>query len=438
MGTKNNDPALTPVVIDGVRTPFLKSGTEFKEYIAYDLARFAISGLISKTGINPNEIDRTILGTVIQESKTSNIAREAALAAGIPDTKPAHTVTLACISANLAISQAADQIRLGEAEVVVAGGTETMSDVPIRVSRRLRKKLLESQKYKSPLEFFKLLKGFKFSDLKPELPAIAEFSTNETMGQSCDKLAAMFNVSREAQDDYAVKSHQKAAKAWESGTFDSEVITLPNSRGEGSIKQDNGIRGDSSHEKLAKLRPVFIKPNGTITAANASFLTDGAACTLLASEKKAKELGYQPKAYIRDYIFVSQDPKRELLLGPAYALPKILERNNLKPDDIDVYEIHEAFAGQMLANLEALKQKDFLKDKAKVDIEPFEIPEEKLNRHGGSLSIGHPFGATGSRLVNTAANRLHSENGRFAIITACAAGGQGNAMLLEIYPSNKA
>lgn len=423
----------TPVIIDGIRTPFLKSGTGFKDLMAYDLARSAISGLLARTGIDAEDVNRTILGTVIQEPRTSNIAREAALAAGIPDSVPAHTVTLACISANVAISGAADQIRLGEAGVIIAGGTETMSDVPIRVSRRLRKKLLESQKYKSPLEFFKLLKGFRLSDLKPELPAIAEFSTGDTMGKSCDKLAAMFGVSREDQDTFAISSHKRAAAAWVDGLNDSEVMPVQTGKNGTVVTRDNGIRDDSTPEKLAKLRPAFIKPYGTVTAANASFLTDGAAVSLIASEARAKELGLKPKAYIRDYIFVSQDPKHELLLGPAYAFPKLLERNNLKPEDIDVFEFHEAFAGQILANLEALASEDFMKKKAKTSVAPFRMPMDKFNIHGGSLSIGHPFGATGSRLVNTAANRLHRENARYAIVAACAAGGQGHAMLLEKY-----
>lgn len=432
MSNKDSSNINIPVVVDGIRTPFLKSGTDFKEWMAYDLARVAISGLIAKTGISSEDVDKTILGTVIQEPRTTNIAREAALAAGIPNSKPAFTVTLACISANLAISTAADQIKLGQADMIIAGGTETMSDVPIRVSRRLRKKLLESQKYKSPFEFLKLLKGFKFSDLKPELPAIAEFSTGDTMGKSCDKLAAMFKVSREDQDTFALSSHKRADAAWENGFFEDEVIPIPVGKN-GVIHKDNGIRGDSSTDKLAKLRPAFVKPYGTVTAANASFLTDGAAVTLIASEGKAIQAGLKPKARIIDYIFVSQDPNHELLLGPAYAFPKILEKNNLTPDDIGVVEFHEAFAGQILANLTAMNDTSFMKDKVKTSLKPFMLPMNTFNIHGGSLSIGHPFGATGSRLVNTAANRLHREQARYAVIAACAAGGQGHAMLLERY-----
>lgn len=426
-----SDPCLTPVFVDGVRTPFLKSGTDFKNLMAYDLARTAVSGLLSRSGIHPEEIDQTIFGTVIQEVRTANIAREAALAAGIPKSKPAHTVTMACISSNLAMAQAADAIRLGRASAVVAGGTETMSDVPIRISRRLRKKLLESQKYKSPLEFLKILKGFRLGDLKTELPAIAEFSTGDTMGASCDKLAAMFGISREAQDEFAIRSHKLAAEAWEAGFYKGDVLPLQPESGKDAITRDNGFRADSTAEKLAKLRPAFVKPYGTVTAANASFLTDGASASLIISQEKALKLGLEPKAIIKDYIFTAQDPTHELLLGPAYATPKLLERNGLKPEDIAVFEFHEAFAGQILANLKALNDASFMGDKAKTTVKPFEMPMHKFNTKGGSLSIGHPFGATGVRLVATAAKRLAEENGRYALVAACAAGGQGHAMLLE-------
>lgn len=421
----------TPVIIDSIRTPFLKSGSAFKSLMAYDLARMAISGLIGQTGIRPADIDQSILGTVIQEVRTANIAREAALAAGIPNSSPAHTVTMACISSNLALTQAADAIRLGKARAVLAGGTETMSDVPIRVSRRLRKKLLESQKYKSPLEFTKLMKGFRLSDLKPELPAIAEFSTGDTMGASCDKLAAMFGISREAQDAYAISSHKRAAAAAEAGFFDKEVMPVQPASGHEPVIRDNGVRPDSSPEKLAKLKPAFVKPYGTVTAANASFLTDGASAMLVCSRQRAEELGLPPKAIIRDELFIAQDPQHELLLGPAYALPKLLERNSLSPGDIDVFEFHEAFAGQILANLSALGSASFMKEKAGTSVAPFDMDMEKFNTRGGSLSIGHPFGATGTRLVGTAANRLRDEDGSLAVVAACAAGGQGHAMLIE-------
>jgi acetyl-CoA acyltransferase len=293
----------------------------------------------------------------------------------------------------------------------------------------MRKKFLEATKYKSPLEFLKFFKGFKFSHLAPEAPSITEFSTNESMGQSADRLAAAFGVSREDQDRFALRSHLNAHKAFEDGHLAKEIVPAAVPPKFKPVDRDNGVRGDSTYEKLAKLRPAFIKPYGTITAGNASFLTDGASACLLMSEEKANALGLKPLAELVDYVYVSQDPGEELLLGPAYATPKVLKKAGLKKEDVGVWEFHEAFAGQILANLNALNSASFME---KAGFDAFgEIPMEKFNTWGGSLSIGHPFGATGVRLLTTAANRLHAENQEFAVLAACAAGGQGHAMVLR-------
>jgi acetyl-CoA acyltransferase len=418
------------VFIDGVRTPFFRSGTESKNLMAYDLARTALRGLLNRTGIPAADLGYVMLGTVIQEVKTSNVAREAAMAAGIPDTVPAHTVTQACISSNQAAAGIAEKIMAGRISLGIAGGVETMSDVPIRLSRNMRAKMLDSQKIKSPGGWLSWALSIKLKDLAPELPAIAEFSTGETMGKSADRLAAAFNISRNDQDLFALRSHQMAAKARENGWFQQEIVPVVNERGV-AVEADNGIRGDSSIEKMASLKPAFVKPYGTVTAANASFLTDGASAGLFASESEAKRLGLTPKAAIKDYVFVSQDPADELLLGPAYAVPRVLKQAGLTLADIDVFEFHEAFAGQILANLAALESTTFAEKKLGLTQAVGKIPMEKFNTGGGSLSIGHPFGATGIRLITTAANRLIRENGKFALIAACAAGGQGHAMILE-------
>lgn len=357
--------------------------------------------------------------------RTSNIAREAALAAGIPDTVPAHTVTMACISSNAAIADCAAHIMSGRGDIMVAGGAETMSDVPIRFSRSMRKRFLAAMKVRKPQEYLKLLRGLKPKDLAPEAPAIAEFSTGETMGHSSDRLAARWGVTRDAQDEYALRSHHKAAKAQEAGLLDAEVVAVD------GVTRDNGVRGDAKLEKLASLKPAFVRPHGTHTAGNSSFLTDGGAACLLMSGSKAAQSGYAPKSVLRDWIFVSQDPKEELLLGPAYAIARLLHRQGLKLDDVGVVELHEAFAGQVLSNLNALKDRDFCTRKARVADVVGELDHERLNKWGGALAIGHPFGATGTRLVTTASNRLIAENQRFALVSACAAGGQGVAMLLE-------
>jgi len=423
------------VLVDGVRTPFLPSGTDYKNLMPHDLQRYALTGLLNKTGIDKDLVEYICTGTVIQEVKTSNIAREAALGAGFSDRIPAHTVTMACISSNQAITTCLGLIEMGVYDVCVAGGVEFMSDVPIRHSRKMRSLMLEANKAKSTGKMLGLLSKIRMDHLKPELPAIAEFSTGETMGHSADRLAATFGVTRQEQDDFARRSHTLAAAAAEAGNL-SDIIPVKTPKGKDFITADNGIRVTPA-EKMAKLKPAFIKPHGTVTAANSSFLTDGASAALIMSEEKAKQLGLTPKAYFRTFTYVSQDPKDQLLLSPAYVTPVILQKAGLKLSDISVLEYHEAFAGQILANLAALDSDKFCQEKfgLKEKVGPFDM--NKFNQWGGSLSIGHPFGATGVRLAMHASNRMIKEDGQFAMIAACAAGGQGVGMLLERHPDAK-
>jgi len=306
---KSNGGGERVVVVDGVRTPFLTSNTDFQDLMSHDLARMALHGLLTKTALDPKLVDRVIMGTVIQESLTSNVAREAALGANIPKSVVCNTVTMACISSNLAIANGVDLIKSGQADIILAGGTETMSDVPIRFSRPIRKRLLNLGKAKTTQAKLKLFSGLKLKDLAPQAPAIAEFSTGEVMGHSADRLAARFGVSRNDQDLFAMRSHHGAANAAKNGIFDDEVIAAKVPPKMNVVNADNGVRGDSTMEKMGKLRAAFVKPHGTVTAANSSFLTDGGSATLLMSESKAKELGYTPKAYVKDYVFVGCDPK---------------------------------------------------------------------------------------------------------------------------------
>ncbi|XP_064624553.1 trifunctional enzyme subunit beta, mitochondrial-like isoform X2 [Lineus longissimus] len=399
----------------------------------HDLQRTALQGLIKKTGISRDAVDYICIGTVIQEVKTSNVAREAALGAGFSDKTPAHTVTMACISSNQAITTGMGYIASGMCDVVIAGGVETMSDVPIRHNRKMRKVMLSSTKAKTvPAKLGLLGKVMSPSMWVPELPGIAEFSTNEVMGHSADRLAAAFGVSRKEQDAFAIRSHTLANEATNKGLLD-DVITYKVPGVADPVTKDNGIR-PSTMEQMSKLKGAFIKPHGTVTAANSSFLSDGASACLIMTEEKALAMGFKPKAYLRDFLYVSQDPKDQLLLGPAHATPKILGRNGLTLSDISVFEYHEAFAGQILANLKALDSDYFAKTYMGLSSKFGAIPFEKFNNWGGSLSIGHPFGATGVRLVTTAANRLIKEDGHIALIAACAAGGQGHACLVERYP----
>ena len=421
-------------MVDGSRIPFLRAGGGYARLIAYDLARMALAGLLRRSGVAPSALDAVVLGSVVQNPATSNVARDAALAAGVPDRTPAHTVTMACVSANRAIADAALMIASGQAGVVMAGGVEMLGDVPIGFSREVRRRFFEARKYRGPLEWRRFLAGMKLRDLRPRPPAIAEFSTGETMGRSADRLAAAFGVTREAQDAYALRSHLGAARARAEGLLGEEItpVTAPD-RFE-ALAADDGIREDTSPEKLASLKPAFVKPFGTVTAGNASPLTDGAAATLLMDAERAEAEGRTVRARVRDFLFNAQDPGDELLLGPAYAVPRLLERNGLSWSDLDVIEIHEAFAGQVLAVLAALGSDRFARERLGRDARVADVDMDRINPWGGSVSLGHPFGATGSRLVNTAVHRLEREDGRLALVTACAAGGQGHAMLLERGP----
>ncbi|OQS07107.1 trifunctional enzyme subunit beta, mitochondrial precursor [Thraustotheca clavata] len=417
------------VVVDGVRMPFAKSSTLYEDLMAYDLMRDSIKGLLNKTALDPASVDYVICGTVIQEVRTSNIAREAALGAGIPKEIPAHTVTQACISSSQAIAAASEKIMAGSMDIIIAGGVETFSDVPIRFARPLRKRMLGAGKAMKggPGGILKLLKGLKPADFTPEAPAIKNFHTNEVMGNSSDRLAARFGVTRKEMDEYSVQSHLNAAKAHAEGKYEGEILPFKGSTAE------NGINLNTSIEKLTSLKPAFVKPHGTHTAGNSSFLTDGSAATLLMSESKALELGYKPKSIILDSTFVGVDPFDSLLLGPAYGIAKVLKKHNLKLSDIDHFEIHEAFAGQVLANLKALNDADFCKQEFGWDGAVGRVDMSKLNTWGGSLALGHPFGATGSRLVNTASNKLVKEGGKYAILAACADSGLAYVGLLQRY-----
>lgn len=427
--TATNQPNV--VIVDGVRLPFAMTSTIYQDEMAVDLQRLAFKGLVDKTALDRKEIDYVISGTVIQEVRTSNIAREAAINAGLPNHIGGHTVSMACISSNAAICAAADKIKTGHASVVLTGGCETFSDVPIRLTRPMRQKLItlpKAMKKGGALGAVKHMLGLKMKDaLALETPAIANYSTGEVMGVSSDRLSAKFGVGRDDQDEYTVRSHNLAAQAHENGFYKGEVIPYKGST------EENGIKGGSTKESVGKLKPAFVKPHGTHTAANSSFLTDGASASLIMSEEKALELGFKPLAYLRDYSFKSCDPFEELLLGPTYCSQEVLKRNNLDLEsDIGVFEIHEAFAGQILSNLTAMDSQKFAdehfdgKRVGKVDM-------DKMNTKGGSLALGHPFGATGSRLVTTAARRLQMEQERFALIAACADGGTGHACILERY-----
>lgn len=419
------------VIVDGCRIPFLRSGTGYRQLMAYELGRLAVKGLLHKTQLDINTIDYLTMGIVIAEITTSNVAREVALAVGLPDRVAAHTVTMACISANQAITGAYDLIRTGQIDVAIAGGIDTISDFPVRYRREFRQKLLAARNYKTVLQFAKFLLGLRLRHLLPEMLNITEFSTGLSMGQNCERMVARFGITREQQDQYALRSHQLAAKATEDGLLGEEIYPVRVPPKFATIARDNGIRPDSSMDKLQKLKPAFDRRFGSVTAGNSSFLTDGASAVLLMAEDVAKSMGYQGKARINNYVYTAHNPQEELLLGPAFATPQVLDKAGLKIGDIDVFEYHEAFAGQILTVLKCLDSNNFACEHLGRSEKVGAIPMDKLNTLGGSLSLGHPFGATGARLVTTATNRLLREDGQFALTSSCAGGAMASAIILE-------
>ncbi len=418
-------------VIDGVRTPFLRAGTDFSELKAYDLGRYAVAGLMNKTGVDPRLIQELTYGVVIPDPMMANVAREVCLGAGLPASTRCHTVSVACISANQAITAVADQIARGYADAGVAGGCETLSDVPIRYGKKMRRKFMVAQKARTWRDKFNLYKDVRPADFAPDMFTVMENSTGLSMGETGERLAKRLGISRAAQDEFAVRSHRRAAAAFEQGLFAEEVLAVAPPPKYQPVARDNGVRGDTTVEKMAKLRPAFDPNYGSVTAGNASFFTDGASAVLLMSEERAAALGLKPKAFIRSYAYAGTDPLEELLLGPAYAIPTALDRAGLALPDVGVFEIHEAFAVQALAVLQLLASPTFAREKFGRDAAFGEIDPDKLNAHGGSLSLGHPFGATGGRLLTTCVNRMIREDAQFGVIAACGAGGCGNATVLE-------
>jgi acetyl-CoA acetyltransferase family protein len=422
-------------VIEGCRTPFQRSGTTFREMMAWDIGRFAVQGVLAKSGVPAKEINHVIMGIVMADIATTNVAREAMLGAGLADTIPAHTCTVACISANMAITNGAAMIETGNADTVIAGGIESLSDVTIKVSKPYRRLILDMTMYKKPKSLggkLKLLKGMKLLDfVTPERPKVGEYSTGLTMGATADRLAKKMGIPRIEQDEYAARSHQRSIEAFKNGKTKKEIIPVVIPGTGKAVVTDNGPRADATAEKLGKLKPVFDRRTGSVTAGNSSFLTDGASAVILMRESKAKALGLKPIAYIRSYAYTSGDLWDELLLGPAYAIPKALDMAGVAFKDVGVFEIHEAFASQMLGVIRCLGSDKFAKERLGKSGKVGEADIAKMNVYGGSLSLGHPFGATGGRLVTTCCNRLRDENAQFGLIAGCGAGAIGGAILLE-------
>jgi acetyl-CoA acyltransferase len=419
-------------IIRGLRTPFAKSGTNYARLSALDLGKIVVAELVERSGINPKEVQELVFGNVIPSVKAPNLAREIVLGTGLPRAIPGYTVSKACSSSNQAISSAADLIFRRYADVVIAGGSESLSDIPILFSKKFSDALVSASKGKSLGKKVGAFSKIRPKDLAPDAPAIAESTTGLTMGESAEKMAKENGISREAQDKLALQSHLRAAQAIAEGRFNDEVMTVVVPPGyDDIVESDRIVRADTTLEALAKLRPVFDRKYGTITAGNASPLTDGAAAVLLMSEEKAKAMGIKPIGFLKSYAYASTDPFDQLLQGPVFALPLALERAKLTLKEIGVIEMHEAFAAQVLSNIQWIGSQKIAKEKLGRSEPIGDIDPEKINRTGGSIAIGHPFGATGARIVTTVCNELQRTGEQYGLVTVCAAGGMGAAMILE-------
>lgn len=420
------------VIVDGARTPFVKAFTDFTRLDTIALGVLAVRGLLKKTGLGHKDVDSLVWGGVILPSASPNVGREIALDLRLDPRCEAMTVSRACASGLQAVTLAAAAIERGEADVVIAGGSDSTSNAELKLPQKVVHALapLALGGKATPKDVLGVVAQLApFTDLFPRTPRIAERTTGEVMGEAAERMARRNEVSREAQDAFALRSHQRAAAAQASGRFDDEVVAVQTPEGRW-VHADTMVRADSTLERLGKLRPVFAR-DGTLTAGNSSGLTDGAASVLLMSEEKARALGFTPRAAVRSWAYTGVDPADQLLLGPATAMPLALERAGLELDEVDLIDMHEAFAAQVLSVVKMLESEAFARAKLGRDAAVGRVDPEKLNVHGGSLALGHPFGATGARMITTMAHELSRTGKRTALLGLCAAGGLAGAAVLE-------
>jgi len=418
-------------IVAGCRTPFLRSGTGFSEFTAIELGKVAVREALGRSGLRGNDVDHLVFGTVVHDTQAPNIGREVGLGV-LPKSVPGYTVSLACASANRALTDAAQLIELGEARTVIAGGAEVLSRVPITVSDRLSKSLVQASKAKSLGARLAPFKRIRPKDLVPVSPAIAEPTTGETMGAAAERMAKENGISREAQDAWALRSHLRAGAGMADGRIGAEITPVYVPPGyDPVVTADNGVRTDSTMEALARLRPVFDRRHGSVTAGNASPLTDGASALVLMDGEAARAEGLTPLGYVRSWAWAALDPAGQLLQGPAYAAPLALDRAGLAMKDIGLMEMHEAFASQVLSNLQALDSAGFARSELGRSSAVGHPDPELINVMGGSIALGHPFGATGGRVTLTLLAEMGRRDVQFGLVTVCAAGGMGFAMVLE-------
>lgn len=420
-------------IVAAVRTPFCKAGTALASLSAEDLGRLVVAELVERSGVDPVEIQQLVFGRVIPSIHAPNIAREVVIGADLPRHIEGYTVSEACITGHRAVADVARAIQVGAIDCGIAGGAESASQVPMTVTPALRDALMRASKADGLGERLAAFSGVRPADLVPQAPQIAEPSTGETMGEAAERMVKINRIGREAQDDYAHGSHQRAAAAWEAGHFDPQVMAIdvpPDYRE--TVARDNLVRPDSDRAQYAKLPPAFDRRHGSITAGNSSPLTDGASAVMLMSKEKARHLGMPVLGTLESYAFTAVDPAGQLLIGPVHATPPALDRAGRTLADLDLIDMHEAFAGQMLSVLRAFASDDYAKRELGRDEAIGEVPEDILNVDGGSIALGHPFAATGGRQIMQTLHALRRRGGGTALVTACAAGGMGAALVLEV------
>ena len=418
-------------IISGLRTPFARQATAFHGVPAVDLGKMVVGELLTRSEISPDVIELLVFGQVVQMPEAPNIAREIVLGTGMNVHTDAYSVSRACATSFQAVANVAESLLAGTIRAGIAGGADSSSVLPIGVSKTLARTLVDANKARTMSQRLKLFSRLRMRDLLPVPPAVAEYSTGLRMGDTAEQMAKTHGITREQQDALAHRSHQLAAKAWEEGKLAQEVMTAYVPPYREPFSEDNNVRKNSTIADYAKLRPAFDRQHGTVTAANSTPLTDGAAAVILMTESRARELGLQPLGYLRSYAFTAVDVWEDMLLGPAWSTPLALERAGLTLNDITLFDMHEAFASQTLTNLKMLASDRFAREVLGRDRATGDVDESKFNVLGGSIAYGHPFAATGARMITQTLNELRRRGGGFGLVTACAAGGLGAAMVLE-------
>lgn len=418
-------------IVAGLRTPFAKMATDFHGIPAVDLGKMVVNEMLARSELDPKAVEQLVYGQVVQMPAAPNIAREIVLGTGMHVHTDAYSVSRACATSFQSTVNITQAILTGDISVGVAGGADSTSVSPITVSIRLARALVDLQKTKTLGQKWSVLRKLGLKDLIPVPPAVAEYSTGLSMGQTAEQMAKSHGITRAEQDALAHRSHSLAAANWTAGHMQQEVMTAYPEPCKKAVTQDNNVRFDSQLESYAKLRPVFDRQYGTVTAANATPLTDGASAVLLMNESKAKALGYKPLGYIKSYAFAAIDVWEDMLMGPSYATPLALDKAGMALNDLTLIEMHEAFAAQTLSNVKMFGSDVFAREKLNRSHAIGEIDMDKFNVQGSSIAYGHPFAATGTRMITQMLNELQRRGGGTGLLTACAAGGLGAAMIVE-------